>query len=248
MAEAVIKLENVWKTYKLGKEIELSVLKGVNLEIIQGSFATIMGPSGSGKSTLMYMLGLLDTPSKGKIYLQGKDTSFFSEDKLAEVRGKKIGFIFQQFNLLQNLTALENVMLPMIFQGVSEARRKEKAKELLESINLGKRIGHKPMEMSGGEQQRIAIARSLVNNPEILIADEPTGNLDSSTGKMVMEILAKLHKEQGKTIVVVTHDPTIAHYSHNIIHIQDGLIVANHFQDKEVLWTEDGAKNKNAQN
>ena len=235
MSEALIKLEDVWKIYKLG-EIDLSVLRGINLEIQSGSFATIMGPSGSGKSTLMYLLGLLDTPSKGKIYLEGKDVSGFSEDKLAEIRGQKIGFIFQQFNLLQNLTALENVMLPMIFQGVSEEKRKQKAKELLESVNLGGRTKHKPAEMSGGEQQRIAIARSLINNPEILIADEPTGNLDSSTGKTVMEILTKLHQERKKTIIVVTHDPAIAHYSHNIIHIQDGQIVSNHFQDKEVLW------------
>jgi len=235
MVEPLIKLENVWKTYKLVKT-DLSILKGVNLEISQGNFVTIMGPSGSGKSTLMYMLGLLDSPSQGKIYLQGQDTSFFSEDKLAEVRGKKIGFIFQQFNLLQNLTALENVMLPMIFQGLSEDKRKEKAKQLLESVNLGKRINHKPSEMSGGEQQRIAIARSLVNDPEILIADEPTGNLDSTTGKAVMEILKKLHEDKKITIIVVTHDPNIANYSQNIIHIQDGQIVSNHFQDKEVLW------------
>jgi len=246
MVDSLIKLENVWKTYKLG-ETDLSVLKGVNLEIKVGSFATIMGPSGSGKSSLMYMLGLLDTPSKGKIYLQGQDTSNFSQDKLAEVRGKKIGFIFQQFNLLQNLTALENVMLPMIFQGISESKRKEKAKKLLESVNLGQRLNHRPSEMSGGEQQRIAIARSLVNDPEILIADEPTGNLDSTTGKTVMEILKKLHEDQKKTIVVVTHDPTIAHFSQNIIHIQDGQIVANHFQDTSILWSEDGVK-KNVQN
>jgi len=174
--------------------------------------------------------------------LSGEDTSNFSEDKLAEIRGKKIGFIFQQFNLLQNLTALENVMLPMIFQGVSEKARKDRAKKLLESVNLGERTGHKPTEMSGGEQQRIAIARSLVNNPEILIADEPTGNLDSSTGKTVMEILKKLHEEQNKTIIVVTHDPTIAHYSHNIIHIQDGQIVANHFQEKDILWVRENNK------
>ena len=239
MANALIKLENVWKTFKLG-ETDLSILKGVNLEIQSGSFSTIMGPSGSGKSTLMYLLGLLDMPSQGKVYFQGQDISGFSDDKLADVRGKKIGFIFQQFDLLQNLTALENVMLPMIFQGVPENKRKEKAKQLLESVNLGHRINHKPSEMSGGEQQRIAIARSLVNNPEILIADEPTGNLDSTTGKTVMEILTKLHNPpvggQKKTIVVVTHDPNIAQYSQNVIHIQDGQIVSNHFQDKDVLW------------
>src|SRR3989344_8087113 len=241
MTEPLIRLENVWKIYKLGK-LELPVLRGINLEITPGSFVTIMGPSGSGKSTLMYLLGLLDSPSRGKVFLQDQDTSFFLEDKLAEVRGKKIGFIFQQFNLLQNLTALENVMLPMIFQGVSESRRREKATELLESVNLGKRIKHKPAEMSGGEQQRIAIARSLANDPEILIADEPTGNLDSSTGKTVMEILTKLHREQKKTIIVVTHDPNIAHYSRNVIHIQDGQIAANHFKEKDILWAENGAK------
>ncbi|HCC59984.1 MAG: ABC transporter ATP-binding protein [Candidatus Staskawiczbacteria bacterium RIFOXYC1_FULL_37_43] len=240
--ESLIKLENVWKKYKLGKT-EVPVLRGISLDIKPGSFATIMGPSGSGKSTLMYLLGLLDTPSEGKIYMQGQDVSGFSEDKLAQLRGEKIGFIFQQFNLLQNLTALENVILPMIFQGVPEAERREKAAKLLESVGLAKRINHKPTEMSGGEQQRIAIARSLVNNPEILIADEPTGNLDSTTGKMVMGILTKLHKEDKKTIVVVTHDPNIAHYTQNIIHIQDGQIVANHFKNEEVLWAENGKTN-----
>jgi len=239
MPEAVIKLDSVWKKFKLAEE-DLSILKGINLEIMPGSFATIMGPSGSGKSTLMYLLGLLDTPTEGRILLNGQDVSHFSEDRLAQVRGQKIGFIFQQFNLLQNLTALENVMLPMIFQGISEQQRIERAKMLLDTVNLEHRINHKPKEMSGGEQQRIAIARSLVNNPEILIADEPTGNLDSTNGKIVMEILAKLHREQGKTIVVVTHDPTIAHYSQNIIHIQDGKIVSNHFQDTDVLWKENG--------
>lgn len=239
MPEAVLKLENVWKKYKLAGDGYLPILKGVSLEIMPGSFVTIMGPSGSGKSTLMYLLGLLDMPTEGKIFLSGKDVSDFSEDSLAQIRGKKIGFIFQQFNLLQNLTALENVMLPMVFQGIPEAERKQKAQALLDSVGLSKRSSHKPMEMSGGEQQRIAIARSLVNDPEILIADEPTGNLDSSTGKNVMEVLTKLHKEQKKTIVIVTHDPNIAHYSQTTIHIQDGNVVSNHFQDKEVLWSKE---------
>ena len=220
MQETLLKLENVWKKYKLAKDGELSILKGISLEITLGSFATIMGPSGSGKSTLMYLLGLLDMPSEGKIYLEGQDISKLSEDKLAEVRGKKIGFIFQQFNLLQNLTALENVMLPMIFQGVPEEQRRERAKALLDSVDLEHRIDHRPTEMSGGEQQRIAIARSLVNNPEIIIADEPTGNLDSTTGKIVMEI---------------------ASYSQNIIHIQDGQIFSNHFKDSEVVWAKEKA-------
>lgn len=228
-------MQDVWKTFKFG-DSQLDVLRGVNLEIRPGSFVTIMGPSGSGKSTLMYMLGLLDAASRGKVFIQGKDVSGLSEDELAEIRGKKIGFIFQQFNLMQNLSALENVMLPMIFQGVSEEKRVEKATKLLESVNLGRRLKHRPMEMSGGEQQRIAIARSLVNDPEILIGDEPTGNLDSTTGKTIMEILTKLHKEQGKTIIVVTHDPNIARYSQNLIHIQDGQIVSNHFKDSDVLW------------
>lgn len=239
MSEAVLKLENVWKKYKLAGDGYLPILKGVSLEIMPGSFVAIMGPSGSGKSTLMYLLGLLDMPTEGKIFLSGKDVSDFSEDSLAQIRGKKIGFIFQQFNLLQNLTALENVMLPMVFQGIPESERKQKAQALLDSVGLSKRASHKPMEMSGGEQQRIAIARSLVNDPEILIADEPTGNLDSSTGKNVMDILTKLHKEQKKTIVIVTHDPNIAHYSQTTIHIQDGNVVSNHFQDKEVLWSEE---------
>jgi len=238
MTEVIIKLENVWKNYKLG-EIDFLVLKNINLEIKTGSFVTIMGPSGSGKSTLMYILGLLDTPSKGKVYLNGQDTSYFSEDELAKIRGKKVGFIFQQFNLLQSLTAMENVMLPMIFQGVSEQKRKERARKLLQSVNLGERLNHKPTEMSGGEQQRVAIARALVNNPEILIADEPTGNLDSLTGELIMEILTNLHKKEGKTIVVVTHDPNIAHYSREIVHIQDGQIISNHFEEKRVLWLQE---------
>jgi len=243
MARELIKLEGVWKKYKLGKEY-LAILKNIDLKINSESFTTIMGPSGSGKSTLMHLLGLLDTPSEGKILFEGSNISDFSEDELAQIRGKKIGFIFQQFNLLQNLTALENVMLPMIFQGVSESKRIERAKMLLDSVDLEHRINHKPKEMSGGEQQRIAIARSLVNDPEILIGDEPTGNLDSSTGKIVMEVLTKLHKEQKKTIIVVTHDPNIAHYSENIVRIQDGKILLNHSREEDILWQEDG-KNKN---
>ena len=235
MESAIIKLQDVWKNYWLGDE-DLSILKGINLEIMPASFTTIMGPSGSGKSTLMHLLGLLDTPSSGGIFFEDQNVSNFSEDELAQIRGKRIGFIFQQFNLLQNLTALENVMLPMIFQGVSENERAQKARTLLESVNLTHRINHKPKEMSGGEQQRIAIARSLVNNPQILIADEPTGNLDSSTGKIVMDILTRLHKEQKKTIIIVTHDPGIAHYSQDVIHIMDGKIIKNHFQEDKILW------------
>lgn len=233
--QALIKLENVQKIYRLGK-VELTVLKGISLEINPGSFVSILGPSGSGKSTLLNMIGFLDIPTKGKVFLEGEDTSQFSDDRLADIRGKKIGFIFQQFNLLPNLNSLENVMIPMLFQGVSENKRKERAEFLLHSVGLEKRILHRPGELSGGEQQRIAVARSLSNNPKIIIADEPTGNLDSITGKKIMEILINLHKKEGKTIIVVTHDPNIADYSENVINIKDGQIVFNHLQGKKILW------------
>lgn len=235
MAEPLIKLENIWKVYQLGK-VELTVLRDVDLEIYPGTFISIMGSSGSGKSTLLHIIGCLDVPTKGKVYLAGKDVSGLPEDELAQIRGKKIGFIFQQFNLFYNLNALENVTLPMVFQGVLEEKRKERAKGLLSSVNLGDRIYHRPSELSGGEQQRIAIARALANDPEIIVADEPTGNLDSFTGKMIMDILIKLHQKEKKTIIVVTHDPNIASYSEQIINIQDGQIIKNHFRTEKVLW------------
>lgn len=236
MAEPyAIKLENVWKIYRLGKR-ELPVLRGISLEIAPGSFVSVMGASGSGKSTLLHIFGLLDNPTKGKILWQGQDVSDFSEDELAQIRGEKIGFVFQQFNLLSNLSSLENVMLPMIFQGVKESERRGKAEALLTSLDLKERVSHRPAELSGGEQQRIAIARALANSPEIILADEPTGNLDSKTGKMIMEILIDLHKKEGKTIVVVTHDPYIASYSEEIVNIKDGQIITNHKETAEVLW------------
>jgi len=230
----IIKLDNVWKIYNLGK-IELPVLRGVNLEIFPGSFVVILGPSGSGKSTMLNMVGCLDLPTKGAIYLEGEDISQMSENQLAQARGKKIGFIFQQFNLLQNLNALENVMIPMIFQGKSEKNRQEKAKVLLASVGLSERIKHRPTELSGGEQQRIAIARALANDPEIIVADEPTGNLDSSNGKKIMETLIDLHKNYKKTIIVVTHDPTVANYGDQVVNIKDGQVISNYFtKDKEL--------------
>lgn len=229
-------MENVWKIYEFGK-IELTVLKDVSLEIAPGAFVVILGPSGSGKSTMLHMVGCLDVPTKGKIFLDGKDISKMSEDELAQARGQKIGFIFQQFNLLPNLSALENVMMPMIFQGKSEEERRSRATSLLNSLGLKERILHRPTELSGGEQQRIAIARSLSNNPEIIVADEPTGNLDSTTGKKIMEILIDLHKNEQKTIVVVTHDPTIANYSDQVVNIKDGQIATNHFAQEKVLWS-----------
>lgn len=234
--QPIIRLENVWKIYQLGK-MELPILKGISLEIAPGAFVVILGPSGSGKSTLLNMAGCLDLPTRGKVFLDDKDISKMSEDELAQIRGQKIGFIFQQFNLLQNLNALENIMMPMIFQGKSETERQERAKFLLTSLGLKERISHRPSELSGGEQQRIAIARALSNNPEIIVADEPTGNLDSTTGKKIMEILIDLHKNEGKTIVVVTHDPTVANYSNQIVHIKDGQLVSNHFAAEKVLWS-----------
>jgi putative ABC transport system ATP-binding protein len=231
MAESVIKLVEVTKTYNLGK-VELAALKGVNLEINRGSFVSIMGPSGSGKSTLLNMLGCLDIPSQGKIFLKDKDITQLSEDELSQLRGKTIGFIFQEFNLLPNLTALENVMLPMIFQKVPQAARITKAKEILSLVGLDDRINHLPSELSGGERQRVAIARAFANDPELVIADEPTGNLDSVTGKKIMEVLTNFHQKQGKTIVIVTHDQNIANYSQDVIHIQDGKIISNSLWNK----------------
>ena len=235
MPEPIIKLENVWKIYSLGK-VELNALQGVSLEINQGSFVSIMGPSGSGKSTLLNMVGILDFPTKGKVSIKGIDVTKLSESKLAQVRGKTIGFIFQEFNLLPNLNALQNVILPMIFQNMPPVKRVERATKLLEIVGLKDRMRHVPAELSGGERQRVAIARAFANNPEMVIADEPTGNLDSVTGKKIMEILTNFHKNEGKTIVTVTHDPYIANYSQEIITIRDGQIVANHNVQKETVW------------
>lgn len=233
--EVLIELDDVWKIYWLGK-VELVALRGVSLQVNRGSFVTIMGPSGSGKSTLLNTIGCLDVPTKGKIFLAKQDISKLSESDLAQIRGQKIGFIFQQFNLIQSLSALENVMLPMSFQEVLEDKRRERAEALLKSVGLGDRIFHRPNELSGGEQQRIAIARALANNPEVILADEPTGNLDSSTGKKIMEILVNLHQKEKKTIIAVTHDPHIAGYSKRILNIKDGQLIPDHALAKEVLW------------
>lgn len=235
MSEIIIKLENVWKIYQMDK-VELVALKGINLEIHRGAFVSIMGPSGSGKSTLLNIIGCLDTPTKGKVFLNNRDISLLSENDLAQLRGKTIGFIFQEFNLIPHLTAIENVTLPMIFQKISQKEREKIAKELLEAVGLKERIFHLPTELSGGERQRVAIARAFANNPDLVIADEPTGNLDSATGKKIMESLVNFHQNKGKTIVVVTHDPQIASYSKEIINIKDGQIISNHKQIEKVLW------------
>lgn len=220
----LIKLEGVWKEYQLGK-IKLTVLRDVNLVIEQGSFLAILGQSGSGKSTLLNIIGQLDTPTKGKVFFEGKDTSQLSDDQLADIRSKKVGFVFQQFNLLHSLTALENVMMPGVFGALSEREREASAQKALQSLGLAERINHRPSELSGGEQQRVAIARALINNPALIVADEPTGNIDSETGKVIMDILSDLNKKEGKTVIVVTHETTLASYADKIINIKDGQIV-----------------------
>ncbi len=220
----IIELRNVWKIYKMG-EVKLAALSGLNLEVRKGEFVSIMGPSGSGKSTAMNMIGCLDVPTKGHIFLESKDISTLSESNLAQIRGRKIGFVFQQFNLIPTLSAAENIMLPMIFQNIPKYERVERARKLLKMVDLGGRIYHKPTELSGGEQQRVAIARSLSNNPEVVLADEPTGNLDSKTGRTVIDFLKKLNREEGKTIVMVTHDESIAKKADRTEYLLDGKIV-----------------------
>ena len=224
MKDVVIKLENVWKIYKMG-EVEVPALKGINLSVKKGEFLAVMGPSGSGKSTAMNMIGVLDIPTRGKIFLEGQDISKLAESDLAQIRGKKIGFIFQQFNLIPTISALENVALPMIFQNMPKEERFERATKLLEMVGLGERVRHKPNELSGGQQQRVAIARSLVNDPEVILADEPTGNLDSTSGRNVIDFLQDLHKKENKTIVMVTHDQNVARHAQRTEYLHDGQIV-----------------------
>jgi len=219
----VITLSNVWKTYHMG-DVELNVLKGISLEIYPKEFVAIVGPSGSGKSTMMNMVGILDVPTKGQIFLEDQDIAKTTESQLAQMRGKKIGFVFQQFNLIPTLTALENVILPTIFQNLPEKIRQERAQKLLMQVGLGERLHHRPTELSGGQQQRVAIARALINDPEIILADEPTGNLDSVSGQHIIDLLVKLHKDENKTIILVTHNEELINYCERVIHLKDGQI------------------------
>jgi len=223
MATPILQLVKVGKAYKSDSN-PVEVLKNINLQINKGDFIALMGPSGSGKSTLMNIAGCLDTPTSGKVVFDGKDVSKLSEAELAQIRNKKIGFVFQSFNLIPRTTALDNAQLPLIYAGFNQEERNQLAKEKLEKFGLGKRICHFPNQLSGGEQQRVAIARALVNNPTIILADEPTGNLDSKTGKEILEIFKQLNK-QGNTIVLVTHDAEIAKKAKKIIRIYDGQIV-----------------------
>ncbi|MBF8305335.1 MAG: Macrolide transporter ATP-binding protein [Acidobacteria bacterium] len=221
--EILIRTEGLGKTYRMGGE-EIHALRDVTLEIHRNEYVAIMGPSGSGKSTLMNLIGCLDTPSSGRYWLNHQLVSDLEDDELARIRNREIGFVFQTFNLLPRATALGNVELPLIYRGVATAERRERARRALEMVELADRINHRPNELSGGQRQRVAIARALVNDPSIILADEPTGNLDSATGAEILKLFARLH-QQGNTVVVVTHEPDVAAHAFRILHIRDGQVV-----------------------
>jgi len=218
----MITTQDLWKTYVMGSE-EIHALRGVSINIEKGEYVAIMGPSGSGKSTLMNLIGCLDTPTRGSYMLNGKEVGSMNDDELARIRNEEIGFVFQTFNLLPRATALHNVELPLVYAGVSGKERLERAKGALDKVELSQRASHRPNELSGGQRQRVAIARALVNNPSILLADEPTGNLDSKTGEEIMGVFKKLHAS-GNTIILVTHEPDIAAHAHRVISIRDGQV------------------------
>ncbi len=223
MTKPIITLKNVWKVYQMG-EVEVSALKGIDLKVKKGEFLAIAGASGSGKSTMMNLVGCLDVPTKGMIFLNEDNIADMEESHLAHMRGQKIGFIFQQFNLIPTLNALENVMLPLGFQDEEDSKAKERAVKLLKMVGLEDRMKHLPSQLSGGQMQRVAIARSLSVNPEIILADEPTGNLDSKTGGFILEFLKKMHDDDGKTIIMVTHDHNLAKFADRVIYLKDGEI------------------------
>ncbi len=224
--DCVICTEDLWKTYDMGSEQQVNALSGVNISIRRNEYVAIMGPSGSGKSTLMNLIGCLDSPTKGIYWLNGQLVSELDDDELARIRNKEIGFVFQTFNLLARATALHNVELPLIYAGIPAAERLERARQTLISVGMGERMSHKPNELSGGQRQRVAIARALVNRPSIILADEPTGNLDTKTGNEIMALLDELHSK-GNTIVLVTHEHDIAEFAHRIIHIRDGKVAGD---------------------
>jgi len=224
MKQKLIEIKDVWKKYDMGKAGALVVLKEINLDIYEGEFIAITGPSGSGKSTMMNIVGALDIPSWGRVDLKGRDVSTMSESELAVLRGESIGFIFQQFNLLSTLSALKNVMLPMEMVDADSDKAEKRATHLLSMLGLGDRVYHKPNELSGGQQQRVAIARSLANDAPIILADEPTGNLDSKTGEFIMEFLGGLSKKEGKTIILITHDLDLVKHADRVVHIKDGKV------------------------
>ncbi|MEA1871465.1 MAG: ABC transporter ATP-binding protein [Candidatus Bipolaricaulota bacterium] len=220
----LLDLKEITKEYKLGETV-VRALRGLDLSIEEGEIVAIMGPSGSGKSTLMHIIGALDTPSNGTAFLDGQDLERLKEKQLVALRGKKVGFVFQTFNLIQTLTAQQNVELPMIFQGIRRAERAQRAKELLVKVGLADRVRHKPSELSGGERQRVAVARALANNPEIILADEPTGNLDTESGEAILEMLKGLRVDDGKTVIIVTHDPEATAIADRVIRLRDGHVV-----------------------
>ena len=234
--QEIISIDRIYKTYEVGTQ-QVNALAGVDLKIWRNDYVAIMGPSGSGKSTLMNILGCLDTPTSGQYVLNGTDVSHMDEEKLAEVRNKEIGFVFQTFNLLPRYTALENVAVPLIYAGVAKSKRLQRAEEALLSVGLGDRMEHRPNEMSGGQRQRVAVARALINNPSIILADEPTGNLDTKTSIDIMHLFERIYRE-GNTVIVVTHEEDIALHARRIVRLRDGVIESDHINEHPALANE----------